>query len=363
MLIDMRKLGILLFFIFVVLFSLIVILTNGTQERSHYQGSSPHRDDPLTKGQVRIPQISIDKIFSNNHNWTATLVKDKKIVLIATGDVIPARSVNYQTVSRNDFKWPFEKTASFLKDADVTLINLESPLINGCPTTNKGMIFCGSKHHVEGLRYAGVDVANFANNHLGNYGKEGILETKKLLEENGIAVTGISGGLFKEIKEVKFTFLGYNDIVGGELLSRVEVDKIKSEVFSAKKNSDIVIVSFHWGDEYTAQPNNRQKELAHLSIDSGADLIIGNHPHWVQPVEIYKNKLIVYAHGNFIFDQMWSEKTKEGIMGKYTFYGNKLIDAQFFPIYIQYFGQPYFLEGEQKNKIIEEMKNESLKLF
>lgn len=60
---------------------------------------------------------------------------------------------------------------------------------------------------------------------------------------------------------------------------------------------------------------------------------------------------------------MWSEKTKEGVVGKYTFYGNKLIDAQFLPIYIQDFGQPYFLEGERKNKILNEMRDESLKLF
>ena len=58
-------------------------------------------------------------------------------------------------------------------------------------------------------------------------------------------------------------------------------------------------------------------EIAHLGIDSGADLIIGNHPHWVQAVEVYKGKYITYAHGNYIFDQMWSYETRVGVIGKY----------------------------------------------
>mgnify|MGYP001563074715 CR=1 FL=1 len=76
----------------------------------------------------------------------------------------------------------------------------------------------------------------------------------------------------------------------------------------------------------------------------------------------YKGKLITYAHGNFVFDQMWSEETKYGVVGKYTFYDNKLIDVEYAPIYITDFGQPSFLEGDAKNKIIEMMHQESKKL-
>lgn len=111
--------------------------------------------------------------------------------------------------------------------------------------------------------------------------------------------------------------------------------------------------------EYTDQPTQRQKELAHLAIDTGADLVIGNHPHWIQPVEIYKNKLIVYAHGNFVFDQMWSAKTREGIIGRYTFYGDRLIDAEFLPVQINDFGQPRFLTGETKSVLLEVLKQQS----
>lgn len=305
------------------------------------------------------PHISINEIFDSNHSWIATLSADYTTTLIATGDVIPARSVNYQMAIRNNFKWVFEKTDNVLKSADITLINLESPLVKNCPLTNTGMVFCGDEKNIEGLVFAGVDVANLANNHSGNYGLDGIENTVELLNKSGIMATGVSGAVFKEIKGIKFAFLGYNNITSGKLLSWTNKDKIKSEVSLTKKNSDVVVVSFHWGDEYTSQPNQKQKQLAHLAIDSGADLIIGNHPHWIQPVEIYKNKFITYAHGNFIFDQMWSEKTKEGVIGKYTFYDKNLVDVEFLPVKIENYGQPYFLEEDNKTKIIEEMKNES----
>jgi poly-gamma-glutamate capsule biosynthesis protein CapA/YwtB (metallophosphatase superfamily) len=307
-------------------------------------------------------KISLERIFDDNHAFTATLSAEKTTTFIATGDVIPARSVNFQTTIRKDFTWAFKNTAEFLKSADLTLINLESPLPNTCSLTQTGMNFCGDPKHVEGLLSAGVDIANIANNHAGNKGNKGIEETVNLLKENNILVSGDGNILYKTIKGIKFGFLGYNDIEKPGNPSPAEDEVIIKQIKEARINSDIVIVSFSWGDEYTAQPNARQKYLAHLTIDSGANLIIGNHPHWTQPVEIYKDKLIAYAHGNFIFDQMWSEKTKEGVVGKYTFYENKLVDVQFFPIKIRDYGQAYFPEEKEQKRILEEMKNESLKL-
>lgn len=309
-----------------------------------------------------VKDLSLDNIFTDNHSWISTLSAERKITLIATGDVIPARSVNFKTIQKNNFKWAFEKTNDFLQSADVTLINLETSLIDNCPLTNTGMIFCGDQRHIEGLVFAGVDVVNLANNHSENYGIEGINNTIQLLNTNGIAVTGV-GSVFKKTKGLKFAFLGYSDIeCYGKVISCANPSKISQEIKESKKNADIVVVSFHWGDEYTNLPNQRQRDLAHLAIDSGADLIIGNHPHWIQPVEIYKDKFIAYAYGNFIFDQMWSQKTEEGVVGKYTFYDQKLIDVEFFPLFIQDYGQPHFYEGEDKERILSEMKRLSTEL-
>lgn len=315
----------------------------------------------VVKESVVMP--SLEKIFSENHAWTATLSAGKITTLLATGDVIPARVVNIQATKFNNFKWPYEKTFDVLKSADITFINLETPLIKDCSLINEGFKFCGSDKNIEGLIFSGVDVASLANNHAGNFGLDAINDTKSLLENNKILVTGMNGSVYKDVRGIKFAFLGYNDIGFREDgISWAEEEKIRIEIIEAKKTADIIVVTYHWGVEYRSQPDERQKYLGHFTIDAGADLVIGNHPHWIQPIEIYKGKLITYAHGNFVFDQEWSLKTKQGVVGKYTFYDNQLIDVEFLPIQIEDYGQPYFLTGNERQKILDEMKMESLRL-
>jgi poly-gamma-glutamate synthesis protein (capsule biosynthesis protein) len=304
------------------------------------------------------PEVTLESIFSTHTTSSANIDPARKINIIVTGDVIPARSVNHRTVTSKNFLWPYEKTADILLSGDLTIANLETPLLSVCPLTVEGMVFCGDARNTEGLVFAGIDAVNLANNHSGNYGVSGITETVKTLEKAGMTTFGNSDIVYKDVKNIRIALLGYNDLFP----PGVDRGLLESRIKEARTQVQLVIVAFHWGVEYTGQPTEGQKELAHLSIDSGADLVIGNHPHWIQPAELYKDKLIVYAHGNFVFDQMWSEKTKEGVVGSYTFYDGKLVEAQFLPIYIKDYGQPEFLEGERKQKILGEMYQNSLEL-
>jgi len=302
--------------------------------------------------------LEFNTLFSNDHTWISTVSAAKKRTLVATGDIIPARSVNHQTIKYGDFTWAWKHIAPILKNGDITLINLESPLVPHCPSTVEGMIFCGDQRNIQGILFAGVDVANFANNHMGNYGINGITQTKELLEQNTIGVSGLGEPSVFDVRGMKFVFLGFDDIGPSVIpIATGDNENMKKEIEKAKTMGDILIVSMNWGVEYTDKPTDRQIKLAHLAIDSGADLIIGNHPHWIQPVEFYKGKMIMYAHGNTIFDQMWSEKTKEGVIGRYTFYDKILIDVEFIPLYIQDYGQPIILEGNKKQLILDQLKN------
>lgn len=357
----MLKIGL----IFVLLFTLGVLLFDfpGKSKILSPEISSLNLVKSVTS-EVQLPKPTLEKIFLEEPAANI-LDKDKIITVIATGDVIPARSVNFHATRRKNFNWPYEKTKDVLKSADITFINLETPLIQNCPLTQEGMIFCGDFRSVDGLVYAGVDVATLANNHAGNWGSKGLRATDNLLKIRGIHTTGNTnspGAAYKFVKGINFAFLGYNDIEKTSLVSSAEDGKIKSEIGEARRNADVVIVQFHWGTEYMTEPEERQRYLGELAIDSGADLVIGNHPHWIKPVEFYKDKLITYAHGNFVFDQEWSQKTKEGVVGKYTFYEKDLIGVEFLPIEIVDYGQPYFLEGAKKKKILDEMYQESLKL-
>src|SRR5690348_15356414 len=116
-----------------------------------------------------LPAVTLAAMFGPKPSL-ARLDQRRLITLVATGDVIPGRTSNYLMVQSGDFTAPFVPTAPFLRKADIALIDLESPLLTGCQPTVYGLTFCGDPRFVQGLTYARIDVANLANNHLGNYG-------------------------------------------------------------------------------------------------------------------------------------------------------------------------------------------------
>ena len=308
------------------------------------------------------PTLTLDSIFNNPPDLTAIASKHL-VTMVVTGDVIPARNVNEQVISRNDFLWPFRPTIDYLKSGDLLFTDLEAPLIAGCVRFNAGFKpFCGDPRFIDGLTYAGVTVANLSNNHLTNYGRPGTDSTIKLLTDHGIQPAGLGLVAHVTVKSVRFAFLGFNGV--GAHIDPVE---LRREILLARPTADIVVVQFHWGQEYVLTPRSTGDSIApddprvigHLAVDDGADLVIGNHPHAVQGVEIYKGKLITYAHGNFVFDQMWSEETREGVIGTYTFYDKQLIGASWKPIRIYDYGQPRFEDAAYDQKVLGTMEQAS----
>jgi poly-gamma-glutamate synthesis protein (capsule biosynthesis protein) len=285
--------------------------------------------------------------------------------LIATGDVIPARGVNWQASRKGDYLWPYRPTADFVKNADITYINLEAPLFAGCPVQTEGFTFCGDARHIDGLKLIGAKVANLANNHLGNYGTEGTNATIDLLEKNGIKASGLGRIAVIEVRGLKFAFIGFNGV--GVVIDR---RALKDGIEQARQQADVVVVQFHWGKEYERQPMadpgvptpDSPVEIGHLSIDWGADIVIGNHPHWYQGIEVYKDHLITYAHGNYLFDQMWSEETREGVIGTYTFYEKRLVATSWKPLRIFDYGQAQWMNDEDAAKVLKIMEEASQEL-
>jgi len=275
--------------------------------------------------------------------------------LVATGDIIPARSVNYQMTARNDFLWAIRGVAPLLKSADITLINMESPLIKNCPLTNSGMVFCGDQRFTQALTEAGVDVVNLANNHTLNYGWEGLKETEDVLQAQNIDATGVtsqglSNKVIKNIKGMNIGFLGYT-IVG----KTADKEALASDISALDKQVDVLVVSFHWGAEYSRLPVGAPDDprvIARLAVDRGADLVIGNHPHWIQGMEYYRGVPIFYALGNTIFDQEWSRETKEGVIAEIRFRGKEIKDIIMHPLRISDYGRAQLLSGKEKEDIL-----------
>ena len=295
----------------------------------------------------RPPDLSLQELF----HPTYVLPSDPSQVrtLLVTGDIIPARGVYYQARLRNDYLWPFRPTADYVKNADVTFVNLEAPLFAGCPFRPDGFTFCGDARFVNGLNLIGAKVANLANNHLTNYGADGTTATVNLLQSHGILTCGLGPVAVIDVRGVKFGFIGFNGV--GRAIDQAA---LKEGIAEARRQADIVVVQFHWGKEYERQPlpdpgvptPDNPIAIGHEAIDWGADIVIGNHPHWYQGVEVYHGKLITYAHGNYVFDQNWSEETREGVFGTYTFLGKRLVAASWkaYRIYDQ--GQAVFMNDQ-----------------
>jgi poly-gamma-glutamate synthesis protein (capsule biosynthesis protein) len=108
----------------------------------------------------------------------------------------------------------------------------------------------------------------------------------------------------------------------------------------SKSKVDVLIVMVHWGIEYMPEPSATQKEIAHSLIDNGADVVVGNHPHWVQGYDTIDGKPIFYSLGNFVFDQAWSEETKSGLAIRLTYEETKLKKIEEMPVYMENFAQP-----------------------
>lgn len=361
---------VIIFFLFLVLIPILAIGSFFFFHPKLQKQSELHSVSPLITNSLlptiapRKKDVSVETIFQYVDPTKATIKNSNpgEYTLIATGDVIPSRSVNTKVVQLGDFEYPFKKTVNFLKSADIVFINLETPLFAHCKTTIEGMVFCGDEKNVEGLVYAGVTVASIGNNHAGNYGVEGINSTVDLLKQHNIEVTGNGQPAIVKVKDKKFGFLGYNDIGSEEQgIAWADIPQIQKDVQTLKKQVDFVIVTFHWGIEYTLVPSSRQIELGHATIDAGADLVVGNHPHWVQGVEEYKGKLITYAHGNYVFDQMWSRETQEGVIGKYTFNNDGLIQVQYVPVIIDQL-QPRFANQNEALEILNRMKKSTLQI-
>jgi len=269
----------------------------------------------------------------------------KEVEVVLTGDIMLGRSVLTRTKKEGNWSYPFAKVLKFLTDADVVFSNLESPIVEDCPQTDSGMFFCTDKKMAEGLKAANIGVVTIANNHIGNYGQKGIVDTERFLTEAGVDYTGVGDLVVKEIKGTKFGFLGF------DFVSAQPTDFDLKLISRSDLLVDVLIVGVHWGEEYKNIANGKQRKIAKKLVDAGADVIAGHHPHLVQDMEyinptslkLRRARPVYYSLGNFVFDQMWSEETRKGLVIKLTFKDGELIKEEKLPIYISSTYQPEFV--------------------
>jgi poly-gamma-glutamate synthesis protein (capsule biosynthesis protein) len=268
------------------------------------------------------------------------------IHIAAVGDVMLDRGV-WRQIEANGVHHVMREVRDRLRSADLTFANLECPLstVQGHARPGGDLIFCADPETVQVLLDGGVDVVAMANNHGLDAGTQGAEDTMQVLEDNCIAY---AGGRPDEMEPDEITylrvgntilaFLAYTDLdVWHESMCKVDDDmqNALARVREAASNADLVCVSYHWGVEYQKQPTDRQVELAHATIDAGADIILGHHPHVMSGVEAYQDGVILYSMGNFVFDQRDRPdgRMNTAIFNLYVTPGER-IDMAIVPLYI-----------------------------
>ncbi len=253
----------------------------------------------------------------------------KPVRIIFTGDIMLDRGVKSSVIKNynGDYSKLFEQVTWF-KNADIVFGNLEGPVSDIGNNVGSEYSFRMDPKILNVLKNVGFSVVSFANNHVGDWNTAAFIDTLRRLEESSFVTVGAGKNSIDseqvrivEKNGMKIGFLGFSDVGPNWMVAKKDYPGIllasnprRSEIIStAKSQVDFLIVSYHWGDEYTPF-NDRQKTLAETSIDAGADLIIGHHPHVVQDYSTYKDKLIFYSLGNFIFDQSFSPETQRGLI-------------------------------------------------
>lgn len=246
---------------------------------------------------------------------------NEEIKILFVGDTMLARSVGDNLQKGTD---PFELIRPTFLNYGAVIANLETTISDkGAAIKGKAWTFLAPVESTNYLQSAGITAVSLANNHTKDYGDEALLDTISRL--NAVNIKNFGAGATKdaafsgqtiEVGSVKIGLIAFNEIENKYTMSNsgptsawTNLPLIKQSITELKKTADLVIIMPHWGTEYSTGQTDWQRQLGQKLIDAGADLIIGNHPHVVQPSEDYNGKKIYYSLGNFVFDKM------EGLKG------------------------------------------------
>jgi len=236
------------------------------------------------------------------------------------GDLMFDRGIRYYAEKGGGNNFIFQEMSKLLLSNDLALVNLEGPITDEksislgtkAGSTNN-YFFTFDPSLAKTLFNQNIRMVSLGNNHILNFGSEGLASTKKYLDAAGVEYFGAPGGrsIVKEIGGVKIAFVSYNEFASSDI--KAEQKAAIWEIEKQELQADVVIVFCHWGAEYVKNPSKNIKDLAHQFIDAGADVVIGSHPHVIQDPEEYMSKRIYYSLGNFIFDQHFNEDVRQGM--------------------------------------------------
>ena len=292
----------------------------GASEMSGISDGEISDDSPiLISAESLAPESessATDTAAPNGSEVTVTISAAGDCTLGTDENFDPDTSFNAVFESRGYYEYFFENVLDTFSSDDLTIVNLEGTLTYSDYREDKTFAFKGDPSFVNILTSGSIEACDLANNHSRDYGSESYTDTIQYVEDAGITTFGFDRSPVIEIKGVKVGLVGIY-----ELAKDIEcMDDLLEQINSVKElGAQLIITSFHWGDEGEHYPTSTQIELAHAAIDNGSDLVLGHHPHVLQGIETYKGKNIVYSMGNFCFGGNKNPSDKNSMIYRQTF--------------------------------------------
>ena len=282
----------------------------------------------------------------------------------------------YSRFSREPSHFPFEHVKQQFLRRDVVFANLE------CTHSAAGLRkqsyasaqLRGAPRHISALSAARINLINVANNHSYQHGARAFRETVDLLQQNGVAVCGLSDDTGSA---ARLTSLQVNGMILGVLAYSLRPrqyftqkplyaegnrERILADVRKATQNADVLVVSLHWGAEFIQKPALDEIELAREIADSGAHLVVGHHPHVLRGTERRGNGFIAYSMGNFVADMPWHDSLRTTAILHCDLSTEGATNIAFQPCFINDDYQPIPLDGLAADKILARLDNMSLEI-
>ncbi len=359
--------------------NLIILLTLTMLLVSCYSENRVETEDKkIEYGEALDIKQDIEELKEYKEFVRKTNYENRTIRLTAVGDIMVGRRVG-RILREKGVDLAYKNLEEIFNRSDILFGNLESPISNsGRKLPGKGICLRARPEMVEILKKPGFDILSLANNHILDYDTEALLDTFNILKENNIAYIGAGRNIeearnphIMKLKGKTFAFFGYDEFayiyysnsynrrfVATDSLpgtAPLKLDFIIEDVKKIREQVDYVVISLHWGTEESNNINSAQKEIAHKLIDNEVDIILGHHPHVIQPIEIYKDKPIIYSMGNYIFDQN-DENNKQGMAVEVLIEYGEIREVHALPIYISNKSEPIIADGKKgdfiRNKII-----------
>ena len=287
---------------------------------------------------------------------------DPTVTMMFGGDVTLGYA--FEDLIGDDYDWAFDRMPEY-READLAMVNLEGTLTTADTEYPKTFNFKADPEDVAVLTHGGVDIVNLGNNHAMDYLDAGLQETITTLEQAGIHSVGAGMDATEarrpEIIEVKGQRIAYFGYYAGDAHSAEDdlagtnyalESRIAEDIKAIRDRVDWVIVNFHWGQELSNYPEYWQSDLAYFTIDQGADLIVGHHPHVLQGSEIYKGRPIAYSLGNFIFGGNARSDYDTAVLKVSV--RNKQMKVEFLPVEVSKY-QPKIARGDRGDRILAEI--------